>query len=338
MPKLADPAHPSLARRLAWHAQAALIRSGWALCGALSPERASALGGWLVRRIGPLTRKHRFVLANLRICFPDWPEERIEATARASWEQFGRVIGEYPHLGRLCGDDGRPRFEVVGAERLDALLRAGGAAILVSGHFANWELMGAVASRRSVPLTVVHEPRANPILERKLSARRELLGCAFLPKQASVHAFVGEIRRGRSIGLLVDQRHDEGEGIPLFGLPAPAPVAPALLAARLGLDFVPVRIVRLAGCRFRIEVEPPITPDATLGTSRAIARDMMTRLYARFEAWIREHPEQWLCIKRRWPDPAKSKWRERQARNPRLAMAPPAVAPGALDGQRADAR
>jgi KDO2-lipid IV(A) lauroyltransferase len=309
-----------LARKLAWHAEAALMRAAWILCELLSPERASALGGRLLRRIGPRTRKHRSVLANLRTAFPDWPEARVEATARASWEQLGRVIAEYPHLGRICGDDGQPRIEVVGAERLDALLQAGGAAIMVSGHFANWELMGAVATRRGVPLTVVHAPRANPILEARLARRRELLGCAFLPKQASAHAFIAEIRRGRSLGLLIDQRHDEGEAIPLFGRPAPTALAPALLAARLDAPFVPVRTVRLDGCRFRIEVEPPIRPDPRERAPRAVAREMMVRLHARFEAWITEHPEQWLCIKRRWPDPAR--WRRREARNTPVAGAP----------------
>jgi KDO2-lipid IV(A) lauroyltransferase len=303
-----------LAQKLAWHAEAALMRTAWAFCGLLSPQRASALGGALVRRIGPLTRKHRFLLANLRTCFPDWPEARIEATARASWEQLGRVIGEYPHLGRICGDDGDPRVEAVGAERLDALIEAGGAAILVSGHFANWELMGAMASRRGVPLSVVHDPRANPVLEARLAGRRVLLGCAFLPKLASVHAFMGENRRGRSLGLLIDQRHDEGEAIPLFGRPAPTALAPALLAARLGVPFVPTRTIRLPDCRFRIEVEPPIRPRPELGAPRAVARDMMLRLHARFEAWIAEHPEQWLCIKRRWRDPGKG-----GARGPRAA-------------------
>jgi KDO2-lipid IV(A) lauroyltransferase len=258
---MAEGAAAPLIRRLGWHATAALMRAACALCGRLRPERASALGGWLARRIGPRTRKHRFVLANLRVAFPDWPADRVEATARASREQLGRVIGEYPHLGRICGDDGHPRVELVGAEHLDAPARTRRVAILVSGHFANWELMAAVAARRGVPLTVVHDPRANPIIEALLARWRATLGCAFLPKQASVHAFLGEGRRGRSLGLLVDQRHDAGEAIAFFGRPAPAPLAPALLAARLGLAFVPARAIRFDRCRFRVEVEPPILPD-----------------------------------------------------------------------------
>ena len=85
-----------------------------------------------------------------------------------------------------------------------------------------------------------------------------------------------------------------------------------------GLPLVPVRVVRLQGCHFRIEVEPEIEPDRNLGGAREIARDMTRRVYRRFEAWIGEHPEQWLCTKRRWPDLRKSKWQAKLASNPRL--------------------
>ena len=88
-------------------------------------------------------------------------------------------------------------------------------------------------------------------------------------------------------------------------------IGPAFLAARLQLSFVPVRVERLGGCRFRVSVDAPIEPDRSLGNPRVIARDMTARLYALFESWIRERPEQWLCTKRRWPDPRKPKRRDK---------------------------
>ena len=72
------------------------------------------------------------------------------------------------------------------------------------------------------------------------------------------------------------------------------------------------------GCRFRLVLEAPIEPDRSRGNSREIARDMTARLYRRFQSWIGEYPEQWLCIKRRWPDLNSSKWQARRGGNPRL--------------------
>ncbi len=68
------------------------------------------------------------------------------------------------------------------------------------------------------------------------------------------------------------------------------------------------RFVHFRRARFRLTLEPPIEP-RSVGEPRDVARDTMQRLYALFETWIAERPDQWLCVKRRWPDPAKAKWR-----------------------------
>jgi KDO2-lipid IV(A) lauroyltransferase len=159
-------------------------------------------------------------------------------------------------------------------------------------------------------MTVVHAPRADPRIQGLLERRRAALGCRFLPKEASPLALVRELRAGRSLGLLLDQRHDGGDWVSFFGRPAAVPIAPASIALKLGVPFVPARVERLGGARFRLTVEPPIEPPRS-GDPRERARDMMQRLYALFEAWIAERPEEWLCIKRRWPDPTKAKWRGR---------------------------
>lgn len=310
------PGAPAAAgQRLAGAAQAALVGALWAAAARLDPDRASALGAALFARIGPRTKKHRMVIANLRVVAPGLAPAAIERLARASWAQFGRVVGEYPHLGRLACEPGR--VELVDRFGL-ARAAAGRPAILVAAHLANWELPAAVAARAGVPMTVVHAPHGNPLVGRRLLQLRAALGCRFLPSDASAHAMVAELRAGRSIGVLLDQRYDRGDAVAFFGRPAPVAIAPALLAARLGVPFVPARVERIEGARFRLTVEPPLEPALGLGAPRAVARDLAQRLYARFEAWIAERPDEWLCIKRRWPDPRKAKWRRKLERNPRL--------------------
>lgn len=308
-PRSTGAADGRLWRGLGRAAQASLLAALWRTAQALGPDRAGALVGTLFARFGPRSRDQRRLLANLRIVRPALDEAELHRLARASWHQFGRVVGEYPHLARLAEEPGR--VEIVDRFGL-ARAAAGRPALLVAAHLANWELPAAVAARLGVPMTVVHAPRADPRIEALLQRRRSALGCRFLPKDASPHALLKELRAGRSLGLLLDQRHDEGEPVTFFGCPAWAPIAPALIAARLDVPFVPVRVERLEGARFRLTLEPPIAP-RPVGEPRAVARDTMQRLYALFEAWIDERPEQWLCIKRRWPDPAKAKWRAKLA-------------------------
>lgn len=289
----------TLADRLA----AAVLRVAWRLAAALPPARASDLGAALLGRAGPWIRKHRMVTNNLRTAFPAWPEAEVTAMARASWAGLGRVIAEFPHVDALLVRGDAPLVEVVDETGLFRRAAAGQPVIMASGHFANWELMAGAAHRHGVPLTVVHAARANPLVEALVATHRRALGCAFLEQGQSVLAMRRQIRAGRSIGVLLDQRYDDGEPVPFFGQPAPTAMAPALLAVRFALPFAPVRAERLGGCRFRITVEPELRPDHGLGSPRAIAHDLMTRLNGRFEAWIRERPEQWLCIKRRWAKP-----------------------------------
>jgi len=323
------PSAPPPRRRAARLAQAGLLRGLWGVAGRLGPDRSGALVGALFAALGPRTADHRRLLANLRVVRPSADPAELERLARASWRQFGMVVGEYPHLARLAEEPGRvvlvDRF---GLERA----AAGRPAMLVGAHLANWELPAAVLVRRGVPMTVVHAPRADPRIQALLERQRAALGCGFLAKDASPLALVRELEAGRSIGLLLDQRHDGGDWVRFFGRPASVPIAPAAIAARLGVPFVPVRVERLDGARFRLTIEPPIEPLRT-GEPRARARDMMQRLYAFFEAWIAERPQEWLCIKRRWPDPAKAKWRARLADLGRTPdhVEPAADGPAGLD-------
>lgn len=277
------------------------MRAAWRLSASLPPERASALGGLILRHAGPHIRKHRMLMANLRTAFPEWPEERVRATARDSWAELGRVIAEFPHFERFFAPGSPLRLEVVDESGILRRAAAGEPAILAAAHLANWELLAAAAVQAGVPLTVVHAARANPGIEAMIERHRRALGCGFLEQDESVMAMLRQIRQGRSIGVLTDQRYEKGVAVPFFGRPAKTALGPALLAARFDLPFVPVRAERLAGCRFRVTFEPALAADPALEEPRAIARDLATRLNARFEAWIRERPAQWLCIKRRWP-------------------------------------
>jgi KDO2-lipid IV(A) lauroyltransferase len=309
---------PRLARALA-ESEAVVLRSFWAASRRMSPDQAVAQARNVMMRVGPRLRRHDKLVRNLSTAFPQLSTEDVEATARESWGHIGQVIAEYPHLARICGPDAEARIEIRSEIDLEPIRSGKQPAIFVAAHLANWEMAGAMASRAGLPLTCVYSPQQNEAIERLLQRQRQALGCTFVDKAAGAQGLVGELRRGRSLGILVDQRYDESDSVPFFGLDAPAPLGPATLAARLRLPFVPVRIERLdRGCRFRITAHPPIEPDRSVGDAREVARDMTARLYALFETWIRERPEQWLCLKRRWPDLRRGKWREMVAENPRL--------------------
>ena len=112
---------------------------------------------------------------------------------------------------------------------------------------------------------------------------------------------IRELSEGRSIGLVVDTRDDDGVPVPFFGHDKLTTLAPARLALRFGCDLIPAQVARLGDARFRLIVHEPIRPDPGLASDKDRALQMMRDLNRLFERWIRERPQQWLCLKRAWP-------------------------------------
>jgi KDO2-lipid IV(A) lauroyltransferase len=125
-------------------------------------------------------------------------------------------------------------------------------------------------------------------------------GCEYVTKQEALRQITRKFVAGRNVGLLPDVRVDSGPDLDLFGRGAPTTVSPPRLAARLDYLMVPVRVVRTGPAQFDIEFHPPLTArHALLGKRAAI--DVMAQFNELLESWISEHPDQWLCAKRRWP-------------------------------------
>jgi len=297
----AQPRVP-LARRVARLAEATAARIAIAIFGALPLDRASALGGWLARRIGPRAGVSRIARRNLARAFPDLGAAEIDAIVCAMWDNLGRVAAEYPHLGDfdVYGPDGR--VEVIGREHVDRLREDGIGGIFVAAHLGNWEIASMGATQNGVPLTHIYRSANNPHVERILRRLREPIGGCHLPKGAAgAKLLIRALHQGEHLGMLVDQKFNDGIPVPFFGRDAMTAPATAELALRFGCPIVPARVERLEGARFRLTIHPPLAlPDS--GDRRADVTETMRRLNALFEDWIRERPEQWLWVHRRWPD------------------------------------
>ena len=277
------------------------LRMLFVLFGALSLDRASALGGFLGAKVGPILPITRRAIVNLRMAFPDWSDADTKTTVRRMWEHLGRIVAEYPHLSEFdcCGPD--RRIEVIGTQYLDQLRDDGIAGIFISCHAGNWELHSLVAASRGLPLVNVYRAPNNPHVEKLIQRFRDSLGATHYPKGVrAARALLEAIKRGDHLGILADQKYNEGIPIKFFGQEAMTTPVPAELAIRFRIPLVPARVERLNGAHFRLTIFPPLTlPDS--GDKESDARVLTGRASALFEAWIRERPEQWLWLHRRWP-------------------------------------
>lgn len=292
-----------LRRWLVYPAEAAAVYLLYHLFALFPVDRASALGGWLARTVGPWLPVSRRARVNLRRALPDLPPERHRAIIRGMWDNLGRVMAEQPHLERMWDDQAAGRIEVVGAEHLptpsgDGVKRP---CLMFSGHLANWELLPAGASRYGLSLTSIYRRPNNPLINHLMTAGRHAGRGRLVPKgRDGARALVATLAEGGTVAMLVDQKMNDGIAVPFFGQSAMTAPAVAQLALKFRCPVLPTRSERLNGARFRLTVLPPLEPPNT-GDREADVREMMARVNALLESWIRERPEQWLWLHKRWP-------------------------------------
>jgi KDO2-lipid IV(A) lauroyltransferase len=281
-------------------AEALLAELAYAFFRILPLDLASAAGGWVARLIGPRLGISKRARRNIGRAFADLTDSQIDSIVLGMWDNFGRVIGEFPHLAKLR--PGSDRLEVIGVEHVLAMRDDDQPGIFFSGHIANWELMAQVAAQNGVPLDRVYRAANNRWVDRLYRRGREGDEGLLIPKGApGARQLLQSFAAGRHLGMLVDQKMNDGIAVPFFGRDAMTAPAMAELVLRKRCPLVPAHVERLKGAHFRLIVEPPMElPDS--GDSAADVRSVMLMVNQRLEAWIRARPEQWLWMHNRWPD------------------------------------
>ena len=296
-----NPALP-LSKTLRYGAESALFFPFMWFFRLLGIDAASAVGGFIGRhlfyRLPPAGRARE----NLRAAYPGMSEAEIDKTVREVCDNLGRVVGEYPHLGRLTLGGPGARIELVGREIGDAAVASGKGVMFISGHFANWETMPVTAGLLGYEGGLVYRPPNNPFVDRWIARQRGKLG----PKEQISKGARGTrriftlLRKGKTILMLVDQKTGEGIAAPFFGREAMTTPAPASLALKLGALLLPASAERVGGAHFRMKIHPPIE----FSPSGDYERDVLAltaKMNLAIETMVRAHPSQWLWIHRRWP-------------------------------------
>jgi KDO2-lipid IV(A) lauroyltransferase len=271
------------------------------LFGALPIEFASALGGALARAVGPRLGVSKRARRNLQAALPELGPDAIEAIIRGMWDNLGRVAAEFPHVRKLAIFSPGTRVETRGFEHIARAMHEGRRMILVAAHLANWEIAAIAGRQFGIDATHIYRAANNPLVDRLIARLRGSEG-EYIPKGAiGSRQAVAALRRGGSLGLLVDQKQNEGIAVPFFGRAAMTTPAPAALALHFDCDVLMARVERLSGAQFRLTIHPPLPlPDS--GDRDADTRALLATINRIIEGWIRERPEQWFWLHRRWPD------------------------------------
>lgn len=270
------------------------------------PYRMSDFAASVMRRIGPRLREHRIGRANLRMAFPEKSEAEIEDILSGVWDNLGRLAIEFAHLDRIWDHDpdnrGRSHidFDPASEERFIRLRDDNKPALVFAAHLANWEMPALPGPAHNLPSAAIYRaPNIGAIADMVMATRGVNMGRLIKTGLDGAMKAAEALKEGLHVGMLVDQYYVRGVPVTFFGRETMANPLLARLARQIECPIHGVRVVRRPNRRFFVELTEELPPVRdregkvdVQGTMQAVTRVV--------EGWIREHPEQWLWLHRRW--------------------------------------
>jgi Kdo2-lipid IVA lauroyltransferase/acyltransferase len=264
----------------------------------------SNLAAAVVRFVGPWLREHRIGRDNLRAAFPEKSDAEIETILSGVWDNVGRYGVEFVYFDHICSGDPYKRTyidytpEVI--ERFIHLREDGKPALVFAAHTANWELPAVIAQSDGLETTVLYRrPSLGAAADAVIALRKGLMGDLVATSLSAPIALAHALDRGRHVAMLVDQHSSRGVDVTFFGRRCKVNPLIAMLARETECPIHGARVIRLPDNRFRGDVSEEVKPvrDA-LG--RIDVQGTMQAITDVVEGWVREYPEQWLWVHRRW--------------------------------------
>ncbi|QHQ34166.1 lysophospholipid acyltransferase family protein [Algicella marina] len=268
----------------------------------LPPERRGAVAAWCARRVlRNVSHLRGRVVDNLAHVFPEMDAKKREAILEGMATNLGRTFIEILHPGDLLARAGDFTWE--GEEGYNAIMEAhasGKGAITLSAHYGQWEATRAFMQHQGVEVGAIYRPLKNRFSDADLTQRYERFGAPLFPKgRSGTRALIKHVSSGKTLGILHDQKIDDGLLLDFLGQPA----ATAPMAAELALKFKRPLVASYATRgpdlqSIHIEFDPPIPHTDAAEMTQAMNDGLARR--------VRTHPEQYYWLHRRW-----------QIRNPR---------------------
>lgn len=234
----------------------------------------------------PLLQKRLF-LQN-----PDMLAQRIMANIGKSSAEFLARPGAGFFLNNRL-------FSISGKERLDRVRLEGKGGVIVTGHFGNWEWMGALAAKEGIEITYLVADLHNPYITKAVNKTRKKWGIDVINQKTGLLKAVRRLENGDFLAVLADQDAGKrGLFVPFFDIPASTTKLPAFLSSRTGAPILPVFMISHEG-NYRIHFENAIYPERDDDIDRT-TRKLTEAFTAVIENYVKEYPELWFWPHRRW--------------------------------------
>jgi KDO2-lipid IV(A) lauroyltransferase len=240
-----------------------------------------------------LPRLRRSALQNLAFALPSADGGRI---VDGVFDSIARLLVSFARFPSIRRDNVARWIRCEGFEHYERAIRGGRGVLFATAHLGNWELSAYAHALLAAPMNIVVRPLDNPLIDRLVERRRAFSGNRPIFKKDYARAILKALAANQAVGILIDQNASPETGVfvDFFGVPACAGAGFAKLAARSGAPVIPgfaLWIEKEQRYVLRFYPPVPITGDPVRDTQA---------LQSQLESVIREYPEQWLWIHRRW--------------------------------------
>jgi Kdo2-lipid IVA lauroyltransferase/acyltransferase len=270
-----------------------------------NPDRTTDAAGGLMQIAGPLLRGHRVARANLATAFPEKSSREIDSILRGMWDNFGRATAEYAYLDGLWDYDPenptakRIIIDAVTADRMSKLRNSGRPVLFFGAHLGNWELPTMAAAFGLNSAMVYRSPDSSSAAHELAQLRTKAFGLLIPAGPRAALQIRKALRRGLNVGMLVDRHRVDGIDVTFFGRTCKVNPTLARFARQFNCPIYGSRAIRISGSRFRVELTAALKAPLDSGGKIDVAGTMQM-ITSTIECWVREHPEQWLWMHRRW--------------------------------------
>lgn len=264
---------------------------------------ANALAAFM-RTIGPWLPEHKIGQRNLAAAFPEKSPEEIETILRGVWDNLGRVAAEFAQIDRIAEGDPEQRVYIDytpgTATRFKRLRDDGEPALVFAAHLANWELPAIVAAADGLDTVVLYRrPNLSAVADVIIGIRKDHMGEMVPTSVLAPMRLTRALQANRHVAILVDQHYVRGVEVTFFGRRCVANPLVAVLARETESPIHGTRVIRMPDGRFIADLTEPVPPvrDAE---GKIDVQGTMQAITSVVEGWVREYPDQWLWLHRRW--------------------------------------
>jgi len=282
-----------------------LLLRGFSISINLLPEGfALRVGRQLGNVMYYLDLGHRKVaIQNLHIAFDqEKSEEEMRSIAKRNFQNLGMTTVEFFRIPRMDAETFKERVKIEGLEEALRLLEKKKGALLLIGHFGNWELMGLMSKVIGNPIMVIAKPmKKNKWVDQFITKIRNAAGLEVISSVKASRKVMKALGQNRLVGILIDQRAKRSEGVwaDFFGRKAPTTPSLAVLAMKTSAPVLPVFMVRNGFQKHRLIIKDPIELIHTGDIKKDVEAN--TQLFNHtLESMIRQYPDQWFWVHRRW--------------------------------------